>query len=57
MRMTTAEDRVMRFYDSKKESLKSDLPGIAISAKEENNGTSVDKRVAADDRDRFMMDP
>ena len=47
VRMTTAEDRVMRFYVSKK-SLKSNLLVIAISAKEENHGTFVDKKVPED---------
>ena len=48
VRITTAEDRVMRFHVSREESLKSNLPGIAIPAKEENNGTSVDKKVPED---------
>ena len=66
-----AEDRVMRVHASREESSKSNLTDIEIQAKGKS-GASVDrgvtrislatnqlldKRAAADDRDRLMMDP
>ena len=38
----------MRFHVSREESLKSNFPGVAIPAKEENSSTSVIKKITED---------